>query len=52
MKSIKQIMVPWLLIILVSFGISPHLMGQGLQVYSTPGAASFAIPPGVNNFQI
>ena len=52
MKLIKQFLVPWLLILLVGFGISPHALGQGLQVYSTPGASTFTVPPGVNNFQI
>ncbi len=52
MKSIKQLWVPWLLIILVSFGISPHLMGQGSQVFSTPGATSFTAPPGVVSFTV
>ena len=52
MKSIKQFLVPWLLIILVSFGISPHALGQGQQVFSTPGAGAFTIPPGVATYTI
>ena len=38
--------------ILVSFGISPHLMGQGSANYSTPGSSTWTPPPGVASFTL
>ncbi len=52
MKSIKQFLIPMLMVILVSLGFSPHLMGQGSATYSTPGSASFVVPPGVATYTI
>jgi hypothetical protein len=52
MTKIKQLFMPLLLMLFISLGISPHLMGQGSQTFSTPGAATFTVPPGVTTVTI
>ncbi len=52
MKSIKQFLIPMLMVILVSLGFSPHLMGQGSATYSSPGNGTWTPPPGVASFTL
>ena len=52
MKLIKQLLLPLLMTCCVIFGISPHILGQGTQTFSTPGATTFVVPPGVTTVTI
>jgi HYR domain len=52
MKPIKQFLVPLLMIFMVILGISPHTMGQGSEIITTPGINSWTQPPGVTTFTV
>lgn len=53
MKTINKILMPLLMLFCFCCGISPFASGQGgLATYSTAGAATFTVPPGVANFTI
>ena len=52
MEKIKQFFMPLLLMLIVSLGISPHSMGQGSEILSTPGTYTWVKPPGVTNLTV
>jgi HYR domain len=53
MKTINKFMMSMVMLLCVIFGISPHLTGQtGTQVFSTPGAHTLTVPPGVTQITV